>query len=120
MSDKKLAIKTEFRISHYAGDVKYQINNFIDKNKDSLYQDFKRLLYNSGNAYLKQMWPEGAQSINEITKRPISVATRFKNSMIELVHNLSTKVRFINYLKSYLQSQLRLVKNYLILIELNF
>ncbi len=38
------------------------------------------------------MWPEGAQSINEITKRPTSLATRFKNSMIGLVQNLSTKV----------------------------
>ena len=39
------------------------------------------------------MWPEGAQSINEITKRPTSLATRFKNSMIGLVQNLSTKVK---------------------------
>ena len=72
--------------------VKYQIKNFIDKNKDLLYQDFKRLLYNSENSFVKKMWPEGAQSINEITKRPTSVATRFKNSMIGLVQNLSTKV----------------------------
>lgn len=86
-------MKTEFRINHYAGDVKYQIKNFIDKNKDLLYQDFKRLLYNSSNDYIKQMWPEGAQSITEITKRPTSLATRFKISMIGLVQNLSTKVR---------------------------
>lgn len=94
LSDKTLSMKTEFRINHYAGDVKYQIKNFIDKNRDLLYQDFKRVLYNSENVYLKQMWPEGAQSINEITKRPTSVATRFKNSMIGLVQNLSTKDPF--------------------------
>lgn len=38
------------------------------------------------------MWPEGAQSLTEITKRPQTVGTRFKNSMIDLVQNLSTKV----------------------------
>lgn len=92
MTDKTLAIKTEFRISHYAGDVKYQINGFIDKNKDSLYQDFKRMLYNSRDINIKSMWPEGAQSVTEITKRPLTVGTRFKNSMIGLVQNLSTKV----------------------------
>ena len=85
-------MKTEFRINHYAGDVKYQIKNFIDKNKDSLYQDFKRLLFSSANPAIKSMWPEGAQSVTEITKRPLTVATRFKNSMIGLVQNLSTKV----------------------------
>jgi myosin I len=85
-------MKTEFRIKHYAGDVKYQIKGFIDKNKDFLYQDFKRLLYNSKDPLIKTMWPEGAQNLNEITKRPMTVATRFKNSMIGLVQNLSSKV----------------------------
>lgn len=94
LTDKTLAIKTEFRIRHYAGDVTYQIKNFIDKNKDSLYQDFKRLLFNSKNQFVKTMWPEGAQSIKEITKRPLSVANLFKNSMIDLVQNLSTKDPF--------------------------
>ncbi len=94
LTDKTLAIKSEFRISHYAGDVKYQILNFIDKNRDSLYQDFKRVLYSSKDSDIKAMWPEGAQSVTEITKRPLTVGTRFKNSMIGLVQNLSTKVVF--------------------------
>jgi myosin-1 len=92
LSDKSLAHKNEFRINHYAGDVKYQIKGFIDINKDLLYQDFKRLLYNSSNKFIKSMWPDGAQNITEITKRPVTVATRFKNSMINLVQNLSSKV----------------------------
>lgn len=40
------------------------------------------------------MWPEGAQSQHEITKRALTVATRFKNSIIGLVQNLSTKDPF--------------------------
>ncbi|CAF0752373.1 unnamed protein product [Brachionus calyciflorus] len=94
LGDKSLAHKIEFKINHYAGDVKYNIKGFIDKNKDSLYQDFKRLLYNSKDSNLKLMWPEGAQSQHEITKRPMTVATRFKNSIIGLVQNLSTKDPF--------------------------
>ena len=43
------AIAQDFLIRHYAGDVVYNVNGFIDKNRDTLFQDFKRLLYNSSN-----------------------------------------------------------------------
>jgi len=36
----------DFRVLHYAGEVTYCVEGFIDKNKDTLFQDFKRLLYN--------------------------------------------------------------------------
>ena len=45
-SDKTLEHNQDFRIKHYAGDVTYSVLNFIDKNKDMLFVDFKRLLYN--------------------------------------------------------------------------
>jgi myosin-1 len=45
-SDKTLEFARDFRIRHYAGDVTYKVTGFIDKNKDTLFQDFKRLLYN--------------------------------------------------------------------------
>lgn len=103
----------------------YSVVGFIDKNKDTLFQDFKRLLYNrsvlsystsliciparchttsvtyicpfpsvfhSSNPVLKAMWPEGKLSITEVTKRPLTAATLFKNSMISLVENLASKV----------------------------
>lgn len=38
------------------------------------------------------MWPEGKLSITEVTKRPLTAATLFKNSMIALVDNLASKV----------------------------
>nr|XP_046212342.1 unconventional myosin-Id [Oncorhynchus gorbuscha] len=90
-TDKGLEFDRDFRIRHYAGDVVYSVVGFIDKNKDTLFQDFKRLLYNSSNPVLKMMWPEGKLSITEVTKRPLTAATLFKNSMIALVENLACK-----------------------------
>lgn len=89
--DKDLAHKTQFKIRHYAGDVVYNIHGFLDKNKDTLFQDFKRLLYSSRNPVISGMWPEGAQDINKTTKRPLTAGTLFRNSIIALVKSLMSK-----------------------------
>lgn len=90
------------------------MTGFIDKNKDPIYQDFMRLLYNrseftplvshhmtnrptlshSKHALLQEQWPEGAKAVTEVTKRPKSAGTTFKESMIALVDNLKTKDPF--------------------------
>uniref|UniRef100_A0A3B4AZ40 Myosin IG n=1 Tax=Periophthalmus magnuspinnatus TaxID=409849 RepID=A0A3B4AZ40_9GOBI len=90
-SDKSLEFQKHFRIQHYAGEVTYSIEGFLDKNKDPLFQDFKRLMFNSSNAVLQQMWPDGQMSITEVTKRPQTAATLFKNSIIALVDKLACK-----------------------------
>lgn len=65
-SDKTLKHKEEFRIRHYAGDVKYNITGFLEKNRDTLFQDFKRLLFNSSDKNISSMWPEGAEEITKV------------------------------------------------------
>ncbi|XP_032876178.1 unconventional myosin-Id-like [Amblyraja radiata] len=90
-TEKDMEFNKHFRIKHYAGQVTYAVDGFIDKNKDNLYQDFKRLMYNSVNPVLKDMWPEGEISITQVTKRPLTAATLFRSSMIALVVNLECK-----------------------------
>uniref|UniRef100_A0AAQ5ZX52 Myosin ID n=1 Tax=Amphiprion ocellaris TaxID=80972 RepID=A0AAQ5ZX52_AMPOC len=53
--------------------------------------EFDRDFRISSNPVLKRMWPEGKLSITEVTKRPLTAATLFKNSMISLVENLACK-----------------------------
>ncbi|KAG7457786.1 hypothetical protein MATL_G00230970 [Megalops atlanticus] len=90
-TDKSMEFHRDFRIRHYAGDVTYSVEGFLDKNKDPLFQDFKRLMYNSTDPVLKEMWPDGQLSITEVTKRPLTAATLFKNSIISLVDKLACK-----------------------------
>ncbi|KAJ6650134.1 Unconventional myosin ID [Pseudolycoriella hygida] len=92
--DKELKHRENFRITHYAGDVVYKITGFIEKNRDTLYQDFKRLLYHSKDKNLSDMWPEGAQDIAATTKRPLTAGTLFQKSMIDLVATLLKKEPF--------------------------
>ncbi|XP_023667743.2 unconventional myosin-Ig isoform X2 [Paramormyrops kingsleyae] len=93
-TDKSMEYRRDFRIRHYAGDVTYSVEGILDKNKDPLFQDFKRLMYNSTDPVLRDMWPEGRLSITEVTKRPLTAATLFKNSIISLVDNLACKVPY--------------------------
>uniref|UniRef100_A0A915PTP0 Myosin motor domain-containing protein n=1 Tax=Setaria digitata TaxID=48799 RepID=A0A915PTP0_9BILA len=90
-TDKTLAFERDFRIIHYAGDVTYSVDGFIEKNRDTLYQDLKRLLYNSNNPLLREIFPDGAKSVTEVNKRPLTAGTVFKNSMSDLVQELSIK-----------------------------
>ncbi|XP_014852114.1 PREDICTED: unconventional myosin-Ig-like isoform X1 [Poecilia mexicana] len=90
-TDKTMDFQKHFRIRHYAGDVTYSVEGFLDKNKDLLFQDFKRLMYNSSNPVLKEMWPDGQLSITEVTKRPLTAATLFKTSIVALVDKLACK-----------------------------
>ncbi|CAL9690955.1 unnamed protein product [Knipowitschia caucasica] len=90
-SDKSLEFQKHFRIQHYAGDVTYSIEGFLDKNKDLLFQDFKRLMFNSSSSVVQQMWPDGQMNITEVTKRPQTAASLFKNSIVALVDRLACK-----------------------------
>ncbi|XP_038581115.1 unconventional myosin-Ig [Micropterus salmoides] len=90
-TDKTMDFQKHFRIRHYAGDVTYSVEGFLDKNKDMLFQDFKRLMYNSANPVMKEMWPDGQLSITEVTKRPMTAASLFKNSIVALVDKLACK-----------------------------
>lgn len=112
--DKELKHRENFRITHYAGDVIYSITGFIEKNRDTLFQDFKRLLYHSNDKNLSDMWPEGAQDITKTTKRPLTAGTCtieyirsicaclmnfflyavFQKSMVDLVATLLKKEPF--------------------------
>jgi len=69
----------------------YKIASFLDKNKDTLFQDMKRMLHSSQNEIISSMWTDGAQSIMKTTKRPLTAGTIFKNSMIALVKTLGSK-----------------------------
>lgn len=82
------------RAPHACPARRYSVQGFIDKNRDALFQDFKRLLYNSTDPTLRAMWPDGQQDITEVTKRPLTAGTLFKNSMVALVENLASKEPF--------------------------
>ncbi|KAI1721328.1 myosin head (motor domain) domain-containing protein [Ditylenchus destructor] len=63
LTDKSMEFNEHFRITHYAGEVTYSVNGFIDKNRDTLFQDLKRLMYNSKMPLLKEIFVDGSKQV---------------------------------------------------------
>jgi len=85
---KKKLQHEDFYINHYAGDVVYNTNSFLDKNNDLLYRDLKKAMCNSRNSVVQTLFPFG--ELNE-KKRPPTVVNQFKNSLNELMQLLKSK-----------------------------
>ncbi|KAH9261382.1 hypothetical protein BASA81_000014 [Batrachochytrium salamandrivorans] len=77
----------EFTILHYAGDVTYNIEGFIDSNKDTLGLDLLSLVKSSGNGFVSQiLFPEEIDLDNR--RQAPSLSSKLKQSTNELVFTL--------------------------------
>ncbi|KAI3385236.1 hypothetical protein SNEBB_001731 [Seison nebaliae] len=93
--EKQMKLHKHFRVAHYAGDVVYDINGFIEKNKDVLLNDYKRLMFSSKNSIVRSMWLDGDTDVlNKIGKQPPTTVSRFQRSMQELYDTLCSKQPF--------------------------
>ncbi|RWS30683.1 unconventional myosin-Ic-like protein [Leptotrombidium deliense] len=85
---KKSLSRSEFRIKHYAGEVTYKVDAFLDKNNDALYRDLKKAMYNCDNTIIQQLFPKDEFHLK---KRPETTATQFKCSLNKLMEILICK-----------------------------
>ncbi|PRP88238.1 myosin IE [Planoprotostelium fungivorum] len=74
-----------FKLKHYAGDVIYNINGFLEKNKDTLFGDLVNAMNVSSNPLLSSLFPP--LDLNS-KKRPITAGTQFKNALNNLMDRL--------------------------------
>ncbi|ODQ64492.1 hypothetical protein NADFUDRAFT_52130 [Nadsonia fulvescens var. elongata DSM 6958] len=103
--------KTSFIISHYAMDVAYEMDAFVEKNRDTVPEEHLENLMNSENQFLKIVIesaletaqaaapPPSASKSRTITKKP-TLGSIFKGSLIELMSTInSTNVHYIRCIK---------------------
>ncbi|MEE6471641.1 hypothetical protein FKM82_009329 [Ascaphus truei] len=79
-----------FRIEHYAGQVTYNTQGFLDKNNNLLYRDLSQAMWKAKHQLLKSLFPEGEPQ-NASLKRPPTVGFQFKASVSTLMKNLYAK-----------------------------
>ncbi|XP_058137514.1 unconventional myosin-Ih isoform X1 [Dasypus novemcinctus] len=78
----------EFRLLHYAGEVTYCTEGFLEKNNDLLYRHLKEVLCRSRNSILSECFLVAEL---ENRRRPPTVGTQFKNSLSSLLEILISK-----------------------------
>ncbi|PIN04045.1 Myosin ATPase [Handroanthus impetiginosus] len=98
----KLA-RTDFTIAHYAGEVQYQSDQFLDKNKDYVVAEHQDLLSASKCAFVAALFPplpeETTKSSNKSSKFS-SIGSRFKLQLQQLMETLnSTEPHYIRCVK---------------------
>lgn len=84
--ESKRADTTEFCIRHYAGDVTYSTDGFIEKNMDTLYRDLIELVGGSRSPLMASLFPESKEQHDG--KKPITAGSQFRIDMQDLMDTL--------------------------------
>ncbi|OWM87089.1 hypothetical protein CDL15_Pgr026328 [Punica granatum] len=91
--------RTDFTICHYAGDVTYQTEFFLDKNKDYVVPEHQALLSDSRCSFIKDLFPPLPEESSKTSKFS-SIGSRFKQQLQALLETLSaTEPHYVRCVK---------------------
>ena len=112
-----------FVINHYAGNVEYDSDNFVEKNKDELHEDLKKVMLKSGNDLVKTLFESHTAKLDKFgrAKKVKTIGKKFSSSLNKLSEMLeSTKSHFIRCIKSNSQKKAGIFDTRMILDQLQY
>ncbi|CAL0300015.1 unnamed protein product [Lupinus luteus] len=91
--------RTDFTVAHYAGEVTYQSDQFLDKNKDYVVPEHQDLLGASKCSFVAGLFPPLPEESSKSSKFS-SIGSRFKLQLQQLMETLnSTEPHYIRCVK---------------------
>eukprot|EP00755_Sulcionema_specki_P009324 Sspe_Gene.43387::Locus_21149_Transcript_1_1_Confidence_1.000_Length_3727::g.43387::m.43387/K10357/MYO5; myosin V len=94
---KKTLAKTSFVIHHYAGSVSYEVEGFLEKNRDTLKPAFKEMMRASKDPFIAQILPAPDEDAKKMT-----VGGFFKTQVADLMELInSTNPHWIRCVKPH-------------------
>eukprot|EP01105_Mastigella_eilhardi_P025689 TRINITY_DN7065_c0_g1_i1.p1 TRINITY_DN7065_c0_g1~~TRINITY_DN7065_c0_g1_i1.p1 ORF type:complete len:1063 (+),score=234.56 TRINITY_DN7065_c0_g1_i1:40-3189(+) len=88
-----------FKLRHYAGDVVYKVEGFMQKNTDSFFSDLSTAVQSSKDPLVAALFPQ-SQSKDSNKRMPTSIATQFKDALNALISTLmSCQPHYIRCIK---------------------
>ncbi|KAJ0725452.1 putative myosin ATPase [Helianthus annuus] len=91
--------RTDFTIAHYAGEVQYQSDQFLDKNKDYVVPEHQDLLSVSKCSFVAGLFPPVAEESSKSSKFS-SIGSRFKLQLQQLMETLNaTEPHYVRCVK---------------------
>ncbi|KAG8483198.1 hypothetical protein CXB51_022205 [Gossypium anomalum] len=91
--------RTDFTICHYAGDVTYQTELFLEKNKDLVVPEHQALLNASKCSFVSSLFPPLPEETSKSSKFS-SIATGFKQQLQSLLETLNaTEPHYVRCIK---------------------
>jgi len=81
-----------FWLKHYAGEVDYSIDDFVEKNNDTLHSDLVSALHSSEKETFKNLIPKSKiAKANRVSRTPDTLGMQFRTSMASLMKNVTSK-----------------------------
>ncbi len=77
-----------FGLVHFAGNVEYNVKNFLEKNRDTFSSDLMQLIQTSQNRFLAGLFTTEMQIGSETRKRTPTLGAQFKKSLDSLMQTL--------------------------------
>ncbi|KAJ3156843.1 Unconventional myosin-Ia [Irineochytrium annulatum] len=86
-----------FVVKHYAGDVTYSIDGFVERNKDLLYRDLINLAFNSDKPIVREMFGNEGKKIagseeEIVLRRPETLGIQFRPNSIKKPSKFDTEL----------------------------
>lgn len=92
--------KEKFGIHHYASEVYYTIDNFIEKNRNSANKELTEILVSSTNSVLSDIFGQILKVLGNTSRRPDTVVKQFGDQLSQLLKKLDqSKLSYLRCIK---------------------